>query len=584
MELKRIRIHNFRSIIDSDIDVRDFTMLVGANNAGKSNFMNALRCFYGDLRWNENDFPKKGYSDQESWIELSFELSADEWHALDATYKGNVDNHSLVLKRYFMGDKAKAKQNNIYAIVNGIEQDDIFYNVRSVIPSKRGKIIYIPALTTPDEQMKTSGPSPLRDLLNAMLSSFIPNSPAYTQLKQAFEQLDKEANLESGFLSTIAQPINDALSQWDVQINLSVNPISPEVITKSLISYSFADKRLDDTSFGLERFGHGFQRSVIFELIRLASSLQEEKTSRKDEFDPNFTLLLFEEPEAFLHPAQQENMAFHLRELGKKSGWQVIITSHSAVFVSKSSDNLSQICRIQKCDAVSQIYQLKDVDTLIRAGGDFIDALRRYVEKADIDERKKEAARNLINHAPSDKEIANQYEKFRYQLWMDAERASMFFADKVLLVEGATERMLFNYLLANKWHDLTRERILVVDALGKYNFHRFIRLFEAYGIQHGIILDNDHNKNANAVINQLIRDRKTKFTLANPFEFDNCLETYLGLPEPSSNKPLHILQALESGTITQKQIDRLREIFCTVLNIQPNNAQFCTNSSSSTTK
>ena len=75
MELKRIKIHNFRSIIDSDIDVRDFTMLVGANNAGKSNFMNALRCFYGDLRWNENDFPKKGYSDQESWIELSFELA-----------------------------------------------------------------------------------------------------------------------------------------------------------------------------------------------------------------------------------------------------------------------------------------------------------------------------------------------------------------------------------------------------------------------------------------------------------------------------------------------------------------------------
>ena len=53
MELKRIKIHNFRSIIDADIDVHDFTMLVGANNAGKSNTLNALRCFYGDLKWSE---------------------------------------------------------------------------------------------------------------------------------------------------------------------------------------------------------------------------------------------------------------------------------------------------------------------------------------------------------------------------------------------------------------------------------------------------------------------------------------------------------------------------------------------------
>ena len=33
MELKRIKIHNIRSIIDADIDVHDFTMLVGAAKA-----------------------------------------------------------------------------------------------------------------------------------------------------------------------------------------------------------------------------------------------------------------------------------------------------------------------------------------------------------------------------------------------------------------------------------------------------------------------------------------------------------------------------------------------------------------------
>ena len=584
MELKHIKIHNFRSIINADIDVHDFTMLVGANNAGKSNTLNALRCFYGDLKWSEDDFPKTNANDQESWVELSFELSADEWHALDATYKENVNTHSLVLKRYFKGEKAKDKQNNIYAVVNGNEQNKIFYNAKTISPTKCGKIVYIPALTTPDEQMKTSGPSPLRDLLNALLSR-IPQSQAYTRLVQAIDAFNQEANLEDGFLSSIAQPINAELTPWDVRINLSVNPITPDIITKSLISYTFSDQRLGDTSFGLDRFGQGFQRSVIYELIRLASSFQKETKPRTDEFAPDFTLLLFEEPEAFLHPAQQENMSFHLRELGKKPGWQVIITSHSPVFVSKNSDNLGQICRIQKCDAVSKIYQLNKAqeNQLIKAGGDFLNALKQFVEDSTIPPQDKKKALDIIKNAPSD-DIAEQYEKFRHQLWMDAERASMFFADKVLLVEGATEKMLFNYLLANQWHDLTRERILIVDALGKYNFHRFISLFEAYGIRHGIMLDNDNNKNEHAVINQLIRDRKTEFTLADPFEFNKDLETHLGLslPKRKDQKPLNILQKLESHAIAPEKLVQLRKDFCKALAIHTNKAQGCSNTSSST--
>lgn len=576
MELIRLKIHNYRSIIDAAIDVRDFTMLVGANNSGKSNTINALRCFYGELQWTESDFPKNGAQDSISWVELSFELSDNEWHSLDATYKESVSNQTLVLKRYFKGEKAKPKQNNIYAIVNGKEQDKIFYNVKTISPTKCGRIVYIPALTSPDDQMKTSGPSPLRNMLSALLNR-IPRSNAYARLVEAIDEFNKEATLEDGFLSTISQPINAELNPWNVKINLSVDPITPELITKSLISYTFSDQNLGDTAFGLDRFGQGFQRSVIYELIRLASSFQEENAIKTDTFDPNYKLILFEEPEAFLHPTQQENMAYNLRKLAQTPGWQVIITSHSPIFVSKNSNKLGQICKIQKEDAISKIYQLSEAqeNQLIKAGGDLLDALRQYVKSPGIEKNKKETAQRLINSAPANAEIAHQYEKFRYQLWLDSDRASMFFADKVLLVEGPTEKMLFNYLLANQWHDLNKERILIVDALGKYNFHRFISLFSAYGIWHGIMLDNDHNKNEHAILNQLIRDKQTLFTLNAPVEFDGCLETFLGLPIPerSDLKPLNILQKLESGEITKEKLDQLRDVFCSVLAIPTNKNQ-----------
>ena len=51
MKLRRAQIHNFRSIGDVAIDVSDYTLLVGANNAGKSNLLTALRAFYDDVKW-----------------------------------------------------------------------------------------------------------------------------------------------------------------------------------------------------------------------------------------------------------------------------------------------------------------------------------------------------------------------------------------------------------------------------------------------------------------------------------------------------------------------------------------------------
>ncbi len=373
MKISKIRIQNFRSIVDAEIEGHDFLMLVGANNVGKSNIVNALRCFYEDLKWSDEDFPKKGTTSKESWVELTFKLTENEWESLADKYKQGVIDQVIVLKRYFKGDKAKPKQSNIYAVVNGSEENDLFYGAKNISTAKCGGVIYIPALTTPGEQMKMTGPSPLRNMLNFMLKKVVTKSSAYNQLGQAFETLNSEAKQKDGFLSEIAQPINTALDQWNVKIDLSVNPISPEEISKSLIKYAFVDMLLGDTAFDLDRFGHGFQRSVIYELIRIAPHFKDDKETKKKEFSPDFTLLLFEEPEAFLHPSQQENMAYHLRRLGKESAQQIIITSHSPVFIGKSGDELCQICRIQKIDGVSKVYQIKKSheDQLIKAGGDF---------------------------------------------------------------------------------------------------------------------------------------------------------------------------------------------------------------------
>ncbi len=48
MQLQRVKIHNFRSILDADFDLEKYSLLVGENNAGKTNIITALIIFYED--------------------------------------------------------------------------------------------------------------------------------------------------------------------------------------------------------------------------------------------------------------------------------------------------------------------------------------------------------------------------------------------------------------------------------------------------------------------------------------------------------------------------------------------------------
>ncbi|MFC4271678.1 AAA family ATPase [Sneathiella chungangensis] len=569
MKISKIEIHNFRSIIDAVFHLNDYNILVGPNNAGKSAFINAIRAVYEDYKFVADDFPKTGARDKESWVEITYKLQEEEWAGLADKYKIRGLDYTLKIRRYFKSstkDQVKSNQTNIYGYTEKGLDTELFYGAKNISAAKIGEVIYVPALTTISEQTKMSGPSPLRNMLNFLLKKMVEKSDAYKGVTEAFEKFNQEAKAKSGFLNEVASPINSALSDWQIQIDLSVDNVKPEDITKSLISYEFVDLVLQESGngFELERYGHGFQRSVIYELIRLAPTFKDVKSRERKDFNPDFTLILFEEPEAFLHPSQQENMAINLRKLGAVQGQQIIITTHSPTFVGKAAEDIGQIGKMQRTDGITKLFQPSqgDIQDLFEQGGNLLAALRSYIDDPNIEEDAKREARRLVANPPQE-EIALQEEKFRYQLWLDGERSSMFFADRVLLVEGATERALFNYLLADDWHDLTRNRIYVVDVLGKFNFHRYMGLLTAFGISHGVLLDDDDDRGHHYAINRLVSNSKTKLTLSEPVKFSPNLEGFLGLDIPGRNdmKPIEILKAITGNQISEEKQAELKQKF-----------------------
>ena len=574
MKLREIKIHNYRAVIDLCIEAHDYTLLVGANNAGKSTVLNALRAFYDDLKWSADDFPKSGATDAESWVQLTFSLDGEEWAGLAEKYKDGVNDQTLTVRRYFKSDdkgRVQTGQSNIFGLIKGELDSELFYGAKNVGAAKVGQIIYVPALTTPAEQTKMSGPSPLRNMLNFLLKKVVAKSEAFKEVSAAFEKFNAEARKNDGFLNEISAPLNTAIASWSIKIDLSVGSVAPEDISKSLVKFAFVDSALGDVGFDLERYGHGFQRSVIYELIRLAPTFKEERKPDKKEFNPSFNLVLFEEPEAFLHPSQQESMAYHLRRLGAEAGQQVIITTHSPTFAGKAAEQIDQLVRIQRKNGASTAFQPKggQIKAIFDQGGELLAALQAFVADTNVPEASKKRARSLIAQPPH-AHIAEQEERFRFQLWLDGERASLFFADRVLLVEGATERALFNYLLANEWHDLTPHRVCVVDALGKFNLHRYMALLSAYGIPHGVMLDDDNGKDLHGAVNDLIEASVNPITLAAPVKFNDCLEVFLGIPVPDRDdkKPLEIMKAITSNAIDPARLQALRSQFCTALAIQ----------------
>ena len=259
-------------------------------------------------------------------------------------------------------------------------------------------------------------------MLNLMLKKVINSSPTYQQITESFFKFDKEASNENGFLNKIVQPINKAISNWGIKFNMSIRTISPEDVTKNLIELAFTDTMLGDNRLSLDKYGDGFQRSFLYELIKLAPEItNENKLVLKDnEFNPDFTLILFEEPEAFLHPAQQENMAYHLRRLSQGNNQQIIITSHSSIFTSKATDDLCQIIRVHRENGKTSIGQVKTgkLPDIFDEGLNFKKCLANFVNNTNIPDSEKTEARRLLNNSEQDEEIEKQNEKFRYQLWL----------------------------------------------------------------------------------------------------------------------------------------------------------------------
>jgi predicted ATP-dependent endonuclease of OLD family len=350
-----------------------------------------------------------------------------------------------------------------------------------------------------DEHTKLTGPSALRDLLSSVLEDVVEDSDSFAKLTQEFNSfatsIKTEKTKDDRSLSAFESDFSEMLKTWGVSFGIQMKPPSIADIVKQLLDYECRDN-CHTKPLRPEQFGSGFQRHFIYSLIRISPKyISKQKGKKSKDFAPDMTLILFEEPEAFLHPPQQDIMAASLRELSLIDTRQVVCSTHSSHFVSRNMMSLPSIVRMKRTDGRVRAFQVRQQEW---------DAIVDSNQQLNaIAQSNKELKRKL-----EAEDMKPEMEAVKYCLWMNPDRASAFFANNVLLVEGPTEQSLISRLVAEGKISRPSGGLYVLDCMGKFNIHRFMNILAALGTPHVVIHDDDNGKTYHPEIHQLIESTR----------------------------------------------------------------------------
>lgn len=268
------------------------------------------------------------------------------------------------------------------------------------------------------------------------------------------------------------------------------------------------------------------QRKVLFSFLKnILDDIEYDKNNLNGKLDNLF--LIFEEPELHLSPQRSREMYSLLIKLSE-IGVQIVMETHSSYFVGLKQ--YKSICLIKKIKNDIKVYQ--------------------YTGK-------------LLN--------GDEIKNFNMNYWINPDRGEMFFAKKVILVEGQTDKIALSYLA--KKLGIYNYNYSIVECGSKSIIPQFIKILNAYKIPYVAVYDKDNHKwrNETEIENSNMKNKKIK-GLINKYigdyiEFENDIEEEVYQEERErknyKNKPYYTLQKISEDEyeIPLKLEEKIKRIY-----------------------
>lgn len=302
-------------------------------------------------------------------------------------------------------------------------------------------------------------------------------------------------------LARFEQAITDELASWGAQIDIEVSAPDIESVFKANTQVWVNDGVRTD----IRRKGHGLQRALTVALIQVIARRDRDRAEAAGEEEArtrtssNSRYYIFEEPELYLHPQAQRALFDSFVELSEGDS-QVFLCTHSSGLI--------------------------DVE--------------RY-RTIYIVTKRNEAEGSQVTYCSEELFTGDAKKDFNLSYWMNPDRGELFFASKVLLVEGATDKTVIPLIAKNL--GVFRYDYTVIDCGSKSNIPYYIRLLNKFGIPYVAVYDRDHQAGkapdalASANIATAGIENEIDAGLGRAVVLENDIEEELGMAAGSKNKP-----------------------------------------------
>jgi len=453
VKLRELGIKNFRCIGSEEISIKvdNIIVLIGANNVGKSTVIAAYQAFSGTggaLKL--DDFHNYETQDSISITGIFSDVSEEDKSKIGEKWIFDHDIYGESIKYKWEWNQPDKKGNKYsWNPSQSVWEDGGMGGWDSKISS----CVPEPLIISPLESASSLESKIIEILTNAIKSNIKDDTGKMETLIDEFEKIAKEAKLEMA--STLEKTTNllqnnlqNIFPGHEVQIQPRAGKFEPEKIIASGSNICITEP--PGNTIPLDKQGTGLQRAFLWSAVGALSDSDQYKVGKKAVGSGVPRILIIEEPETFLHPPAIRAAREALYKISELENWQVLITTHSPVFIDVSKPHTTIIRMSKIPNGITNTFS---------------------TDMLNFDEDDRKRLQMIRNCHPT----VNEF----------------FFSEKIILVEGDTEVALFSEILIKKG---LQERYQIVNCLGKANIPMFQKILNHFGLSYIVIHDVDSPK------------------------------------------------------------------------------------------
>nr|MBI4156306.1 AAA family ATPase [Candidatus Woesearchaeota archaeon] len=414
MKITKVLIKNYRSIKKLEINFKNLFGLIGANSAGKSNILRAINFVLGERYPMPYSLSSKDFFNEDISNNITIEIHFDEKFAsYNTECKGIIFQTTYDAGTNSFGAELKA----IECSTNQSQRYRLRGDTKEQFP-----IVFIPATRNFEYHLQSSAEW---SFLGKIIKQFNEIFPAekISGLNSKFDEVKSQLETEKfkEFEKTFKDAFNEHVLPTQNEIDIGFKAFDPKSYYKTIeiIPKEYGDIR------NIDQMGEGMKNLIFIALFRAyAKSF------------PKSTIFLIEEPELYLHPQGRADL-FNIFKTLSEGGSQIIYSTHSQEFID-----------IERFSSIGLVNKIKD-------GDEYCTRLIQIEESAFLEKWKQQTG--VVS-------ATTESIKLFLKNVSDAETNKAFFANKIVFVEGTTEKWLLPIYALKEKVELEKNNIEILNT------------------------------------------------------------------------------------------------------------------------